>query len=180
MKTLFSTQKLLNWFEKNQRSLPWRQQYNPYQVWVSEVMLQQTRVDQMLSYYKRFLKQFPSIQALAQAREETVLKSWEGLGYYARARNLHKAAQQIVSNYNGKMPSTKEELKKLPGFGDYIASAVSSIAFNQSNAVVDGNVFRVIARFFGIQSDIANAKTKQEFQSIAEKILPPKKSRYFN
>lgn len=176
----FPAEKLVRWFKKNQRNLPWRKNYKPFEVWVSEIMLQQTRVEQMLPYYHRFLEQFPSVTALAVAKEETVLKAWEGLGYYSRARNLHRATQKIVFEKKGRIPQTAEELKELPGFGEYIANAVASIAFNQLVAVVDGNVFRVLGRYFGIHSDIAEAKTKKEFQKIAYQILPKGKAREFN
>lgn len=179
-KPRFPQTALLEWFEKNQRSLPWRKNYSPYEVWLSEVMLQQTRVDQMLPYYKRFLEQFPSVETLAQAQEEKVLKAWEGLGYYSRARNLQKAAQQIIAEHNGKMPQTKKQLIQLSGFGEYISRSVSSIAFNENEAVVDGNVFRVLARFFGNPNDIAKPNTRKEFQAIAEHILPNGKARFFN
>lgn len=176
----FPSTELLEWFQKNQRKLPWRKEYHPYEVWVSETMLQQTRVEQMIPYFERFLKRFPSIEKLAQAKEQSVLKAWEGLGYYSRARNLHRAAQQIVSKNSGKIPQTSEELKQLPGFGEYIASAVASIAFNESVAVVDGNVFRVLSRFFGIPSNISESTAKKEFQERAQQILPKQKSREFN
>ncbi len=176
----FPSAELLDWFQKKQRALPWRKKYRPYEVWVSETMLQQTRVEQMIPYFKRFLKRFPSIEKLAQAKEQTILKAWEGLGYYSRVRNMHQAAKIIVWEKNGKLPETASELKQLPGFGDYIARSVASIAFNQNEAVVDGNVFRVLGRFFGIRSNISETKTKKEFQKIAQQILPKEKSRAFN
>lgn len=176
----FPTQALLTWFSNHQRTLPWRNTYEPYQVWVSEVMLQQTRVDQMLPYFERFLRQFPTIQSLASATEEDVLKAWEGLGYYSRARHLRQSAQQIVTQKKGQIPQTIEELKQLPGFGDYIAAAVSSIAFNQPHAVMDGNVLRVFARFFGLHSDITDASTKTQFRKIAQQIVPTQNARFFN
>ncbi len=176
----FPFAKLLEWFQQNQRALPWRKKYQPYEIWVSEIMLQQTRVEQMIPYFEKFLKKFSSIEKLAQAKEQTVLKAWEGLGYYSRARNMHAAAKQIVSKNSGKIPKTAEELKQLPGFGEYISNAVASIAFNEPVAVVDGNVFRVLSRFFGIRLNIAETKTKKEFQLLANQILPKKKAREFN
>lgn len=176
----FPSPELLEWFQKNQRKLPWRKEYRPYEVWVSETMLQQTRMEQMIPYFERFLKQFPAVKKLAQAKEQSVLKAWEGLGYYSRARNLHRAAKQIVSKKSGKIPKTAEELKQLPGFGEYISNAVASIAFNESVTAVDGNVFRVLSRFFGIRSNIAETKTKKEFQRLAQQILPKGKARFFN
>ncbi len=179
-KPLFLSDELLEWFSSNQRALPWRNAYDPYLVWLSEVMLQQTRVEQALPYFERFVKQFPSIQVLAKAREQEVLKAWEGLGYYSRARNLHKAAQIIESQFRGKIPSDYLELLKLPGFGPYISAAVSSIAFNQDQAVVDGNVFRVLSRFFGITDDIRAPASRKKFQQIADEILPLGNARFFN
>lgn len=176
----FPAAELLEWFGKNQRPLPWRKEYFPYEVWVSEAMLQQTRVEQMLPYFERFLKQFPTVEKLAEAKEEIVLKAWEGLGYYSRARNLHQAAKKITTEFHGKIPSTAAELKQLPGFGEYLSNAVASIAFNKPAAVVDGNVFRVLSRFFGISSDISEPATKKEFQERAQQLLPKEKGREFN
>ncbi len=171
---------LLNWFEKNQRPLPWRKSYIPYEVWLSEVMAQQTRIEQMLPFYDKFLKKFPTVQSLADADEESVLKAWEGLGYYTRARNLQHAAKQIAHEKKGKIPQTKEELEKLKGFGPYISSAVASIAFNEDVCVVDGNVLRVAARFWGDSRDIADAKTKNVFEEKLQTILPRGRARDFN
>ncbi|MDO8428953.1 MAG: A/G-specific adenine glycosylase [Candidatus Diapherotrites archaeon] len=177
METKFPAQKLLNWLQKNQRNLPWRKQYNPYEVWVSEVMLQQTRMDQAVPYFELFIKQFPNLESLAKAKEDSVLKAWEGLGYYSRARNLHQAAKEIVNQLDGKIPRTKNELEKLPGFGPYISSAVASIAFEQNEAVVDGNVVRVLSRFYGLNKSL---QERTYFSTIAEKILPKGKARNFN
>lgn len=176
----FPSDRLLQWFSKNQRDLPWRTNYDPYHVWVSEVMAQQTRIDQMLPFYKNFLKQFPSVHALADADEQVVLKSWEGLGYYSRARNLQKAAKQVKEKYNGTIPQKKEELKKLSGFGDYISSAVASIAFNENVPVVDGNVLRVASRFWGLKEDVSKPKTKNLVETKLVEVFPEGKARNFN
>jgi A/G-specific adenine glycosylase len=141
--------RLLSWYEGNQRDLPWRGTLDPYRIWVSEVMLQQTRVAAVIAYYQRFLQQFPSVQALAVANEEAVLAAWSGLGYYRRARALHAAAQAIVAQHGGELPRTAAALQELPGFGRYTAAAVASIAFGEPVAVVDGNVERVVGRLFG-------------------------------
>ncbi len=180
MAFVFSAQVLLDWFSRSSRKLPWRIHYDPYHVWISEVMLQQTRVEQMLPYFGRFLNRFPSVHFLAEASEEDVLKYWEGLGYYSRARNLHAAAKKIVLDYSGELPSDYEKLLELQGFGPYIAAAVASIGFNLDFAVVDGNVFRVLARFYGIEDDIRDPKNRKKFQSIADSILPTGKARLFN
>ncbi|MFH0970440.1 MAG: A/G-specific adenine glycosylase [Candidatus Diapherotrites archaeon] len=176
----FQVSKLLEWFSHAQRKLPWRENYSPYEVWLSEVMAQQTRIEQMLPYYARFLKKFPTVKVLADADEEKVLKEWEGLGYYSRARNVQAAAKQIVNEKSGKIPTTKEELGTLRGFGPYISSAVASIAFNQDEVVVDGNVFRVMSRFWGNKEDVSLPKTRRLFEKKLLKILPRGKARDFN
>ncbi|HYR45133.1 MAG TPA: A/G-specific adenine glycosylase, partial [Terriglobia bacterium] len=140
---------LVRWFEENQRPLPWRASYDPYHVWVSEVMLQQTQVETALPYYDRFIREFPSIEALSRANEERVLTLWAGLGYYRRAKNLMAAAREIVEKHGGNIPSDHQALLKLPGIGQYMAGAILSIAFNKPYAVVDGNVRRVLSRFYG-------------------------------
>ncbi len=180
MEKIFPAASLLEWFTKNKRPLPWRKNYSPYEVWLSEVMAQQTRIEQMLPYYSRFLKQFPNVHALADANEESVLKTWEGLGYYSRARNLHHAAKEIVAKHGGKLPEKKESLQMLKGFGPYISSAVASIAYNENVCVVDGNVLRVAARFWGDKSNIADAKTKKAFEEKLQEVLPNGKAREFN
>lgn len=147
---------LINWFEENQRPLPWRRSYDPYQVWISEVMLQQTQVETALPYYERFVQKIPSIEALARAPEDRVLTLWAGLGYYRRARNLMAAAREIVSKHGGKMPPAYDDLIELPGIGQYMAGAILSIAFNKQYPVVDGNVRRVLSRVYGWTED--NAK----------------------
>ena len=160
---------ILKWYEANKRGLPWRETKNPYFIWLSEVILQQTRVEQGRAYYLKFVKQFPTVASLARAKEDEVLKLWQGLGYYSRGRNLHAAAQQIVKiNPSAKnyFPSSYDELIRLKGVGEYTAAAIASIAFGEAKAVVDGNVFRVLSRVFGIASAIDTASGKKEFQQI--------------
>ncbi|MEK6902620.1 MAG: A/G-specific adenine glycosylase [archaeon] len=176
----FPSQELMEWFQKNQRPLPWRKAYDPYHVWISEIMAQQTRIDQMQPYYARFLKQFPNVHALADADPQTVLKSWEGLGYYSRARNLHDAAKQVVEKHKGELPHSQKELEKLKGFGPYISSAVASIAFNENVPVVDGNVLRVTTRFWGISEDVSLPKTREKINAKLNEVLPQGKARAFN
>ena len=153
-------EKLCSWYEKHHRMLPWRRFKKAYPVWISEVMLQQTQVQTVIPYYKNFMSIFPSIRSLAKAPEDKLLKAWEGLGYYSRALRLKKAAQVILENFHGRIPKNKEDLKTLPGVGDYVASAVSSICFEKPNPVVDGNVLRVCLRFWGIYEDIKKASLK--------------------
>ncbi len=167
---LFQTQ-LLDWYDQHHRRLPWRETTDPYQIWVSEVMLQQTQVKTVLRYYDPFLTAFPHIRGLAEAESQAVLKRWEGLGYYARARNLHRAARIVAREHDGVVPSTPSEFKKLPGVGPYINAAVQSIAFNHPLAVVDGNVKRVLARLNQIAAPANQASSYQEFQTIATRLL---------
>ena len=162
---------LINWYEQCRRDLPWRHNPSPYQVWLSEVILQQTRVSQGMDYYLRFIERWPTVEALAQATEEDVLKMWQGLGYYSRARNLHHCAQQVVEQYGGKFPADYEQLKKLKGIGDYTAAAIASIAFNLPHAVVDGNVYRVIARLYDIDTPININEGQTVFAKIADDLL---------
>lgn len=163
---------LLAWYDQNKRDLPWRQNKDPYRIWVSEIMLQQTRVDTVIPYFERFIKLFPTIEDLAHAPEERVLKAWEGLGYYSRVRNLHKAAKQIVFDGDGKIPSDKKSILKLKGVGPYTAGAILSIAFDQKIPAVDGNVMRVFSRLFAIEDDIGSSTTRKKFESLVEKIIP--------
>ncbi|HEY0827636.1 MAG TPA: A/G-specific adenine glycosylase, partial [Bacilli bacterium] len=151
---------LLKWFQTNQRDLPWRRTKNPYHIWVSEIMLQQTRVDTVIPYFYRFIEQFPTIDALAEAPEENVLKAWEGLGYYSRARNLQTAVREVKERYGGVVPSDKEEISTLRGVGPYTAGAILSIAYNQPEPAVDGNVMRVLSRYFLIEEDIMKGSTR--------------------
>ena len=161
---------LLKWFRENGRDLPWRQTRDPYAIWLSEIILQQTQVKQGWDYWERFMRRWPTVEALAAATEDEVLREWQGLGYYSRARNLHYAAKQIVAL--GHFPDTLEEIKQLKGVGDYTAAAIGSIAFNLPAAVVDGNVYRVLARHFGIDTPINTTEGKKLFQSLAQELLP--------
>jgi A/G-specific adenine glycosylase len=172
--------RLLKWYRHHQRHLPWRETDDPYAIWISEVMLQQTTVKTVLPYYDRFLKRFPDLKHLAQTDLQDVLKIWEGLGYYARARNLHRAAQIVRHHHGGRIPSDINDLTKLPGVGDYIAAAVSSIAFNHASAVVDGNVKRVLARLDLIPSPVNRSTSHKVFQTAASKLLDPKQPGTFN
>ena len=161
---------LLQWFRENGRELPWRQTHDPYAIWLSEIILQQTQVKQGWDYWERFMHRWPTVEALAEATEDEVLREWQGLGYYSRARNLHFAARQIVTL--GHFPDTIEEIKQLKGVGDYTAAAIGSIAFGLPAAVVDGNVYRVLARHFGIDTPINTTEGKKLFQELAQSLLP--------
>jgi A/G-specific adenine glycosylase len=172
--------RLLVWFAENARELPWRRDRTPYRVWVAEVMLQQTQVNTVVSYYQRFLSQFPTVQALAGAPLEDVLKVWEGLGYYARARHLHAAARQIMAARDGRLPDTFETLLALPGVGRYTAGAVASIVFGQQVAAVDGNVRRVLCRVFGIWEDVSRSAVQRRLEVLATSLLPPARAGLFN
>ena len=171
---------LLAWFKDYQRDMPWRQTDDPYKIWVSEVMLQQTQVKKVISYYERFIERFPDVEHLADAPLQDVLKVWEGLGYYARARNLHKAAQVIVEELDGKIPIDYASFRKLPGVGDYSAAAVQSIAFNAPYAAVDGNIKRVVARLFLMDAPVNDTKSAKLFQEKADELLDRKMPGYFN
>ena len=174
------TSSILSWYKKNKRDLPWRKNSDPYTVWISEIILQQTRIDQGLPYYLNFVKKYPNISSLARANEQDVLILWQGLGYYSRARNLLKTAKTIVKTLNGKFPETQVELKKLNGIGEYTANAISSICFNEKRAVVDGNVYRVISRFYGIDKPINNSVGKKYFSEIAQDLAPNKSCGDYN
>ncbi len=171
---------LLAWFEAEARDLPWRRTSDPYKVWLSEVILQQTRVDQGLPYYERFVEAFPTVEALASAPEDAVLKRWEGLGYYTRARNLHKAAKSVVEDYGGALPRAPELLQLLPGVGRYTAGAIASIAFGVRAPVVDGNVKRVLSRLFNIEESIDDAETEKTLWGLAEALVPSARPGDFN
>lgn len=171
---------LLQWYDGNARILPWREQPRAYYVWVSEIMLQQTRVEAVKPYYERFLNAFPTIKDLAEAEEETLLKMWEGLGYYNRARNLHKAAKQMMDSYDGKVPDCYEELLKLSGIGSYTAGAVASIAYKQAVPAVDGNVLRIFARVRMDEADILDAKVKKRLEEEIKAIMPQERPGDFN
>ncbi len=169
-----------SWYRQNGRSLPWRETTNPYLIWLSEVILQQTRVDQGQSYYEKFLKHYPRVQDLARASQEEVLNDWQGLGYYSRARNLHFAAHQIVDDFNGEFPDTYKAIKSLKGVGDYTAAAVASFAFNLPYAVVDGNVYRVLSRYFADATPIDTTHGKKLFAAYAQELLPKDDPASFN
>jgi len=171
---------IIQWFKINKRDLPWRQTSDPYCIWLSEVILQQTRVIQGLSYYLKFTEIFPNVEKLATASEDQVLELWQGLGYYSRARNLHAAAKYINGDLKGKFPQNYDGLLKLKGIGDYTASAIASFAFHEDKAVVDGNVIRVISRLYGIGEDVRQPKVVQKIKAIAEELLPQGSSYLFN
>lgn len=163
---------LLKWFQPDIRGMPWRKTRDPYAIWISEIMLQQTRVNAVIPYYQRFMKRFPDVQSLGRARIDTVLKLWEGMGYYSRARNLHQASKMIVNDYQGKLPQTVSELRKLPGIGPYTAGAIASIAFEAREPVLDGNVIRVLCRVHRISANPGQTKTKNQLWRLADKLLP--------
>ncbi len=178
-KELFSN-KIIDWYKANHRLLPWRITKDPYKIWLSEVILQQTRVSQGLPYYERFIELFPTVQELAKANERKVLRLWQGLGYYSRAKNLHRCAKVIVKDFNGKFPETFDKLKQLPGIGDYTAAAIASIAFGEAVAVVDGNVFRVLSRVFGVDHDIGTNQGKKYFAGLANQLIDETQPEFFN
>jgi len=171
---------LLAWYDDNKRDLPWRDCGDPYKIWLSEIMLQQTRVDQATPYYERFIDHFPTVHDLAKADQQEVLKVWEGLGYYSRARHLHDAAKLVVDEFNGKVPDTWKEINKLKGVGPYTAAAVLSIAYQKKHAVVDGNVIRVLSRYYGIEDDVRSTKTKNTIQEYADELIPEDRPGDFN
>ena len=166
--------RLLEWYTHHRRDLPWRHTQDPYPIWLSEIILQQTRVAQGMPYWQRFMETFPTVQDLAAAEEQEVLRLWQGLGYYSRARNLHACARQIVEERNGEWPTTYEELQTLKGVGKYTAAAIASFAFGQAAPVVDGNVYRLYARVFGVDTDIANSKAFGEFFALGQTLIDPK------
>ncbi|MCH3881104.1 MULTISPECIES: A/G-specific adenine glycosylase [Tenacibaculum] len=171
---------LIFWYLQNNRELPWRKTQNPYFVWLSEIMLQQTRVAQGLPYFLKFTEAFPTVFDLAKADENTVLKLWQGLGYYSRARNLHFTAKYIANELNGEFPDNYKDLLQLKGIGDYTASAIASICFNQPNAVVDGNVYRVLSRYFGIKTPINSSAGIKEFKALAQTLIDTKQPGTYN
>ncbi|WP_298878437.1 A/G-specific adenine glycosylase [uncultured Polaribacter sp.] len=171
---------LIYWYLQNNRDLPWRKSKNPYFIWLSEIMLQQTRVAQGLSYYLKFTETFPTVFDLANANESTVLKMWQGLGYYSRARNLHFSAKFIANELNGIFPTTYNDIINLKGVGDYTASAIASICFNEPTAVVDGNVYRVLSRYFGIKTPINSSKGIKEFKVLAQSLIDNKQPGTYN
>jgi len=176
----FPVTQLLSWYQENKRDMPWRNTSDPYRIWISEIMLQQTRVDTVIPYYDRFIQAFPTVHELAEAEQQQVLKLWEGLGYYSRARNLHTAAKEVTHQLDGRFPNTYDHLIKLKGIGPYTAAAISSIAFRKKKAVVDGNVLRVMSRFYGIKDDIRRAPVKNEIQNLVDAIIPDEHPGDFN
>ncbi|WP_416138292.1 A/G-specific adenine glycosylase [Hymenobacter psoromatis] len=170
----------MSWYPRHRRDLPWRHTRDAYAIWLSEVILQQTRVAQGLPYYLDFLATYPTVGDLAAAPEQEVLRHWQGLGYYSRARNMHHTAQQVVGEFGGRFPATYAGLRQLKGVGPYTAAAVASFAFDEAVAVLDGNVFRVLARVFGLHSDIAAPASRKEFQALADQHLPPAHAAEFN
>lgn len=174
MDNRYFSDKVVKWYQQNLRDLPWRQTRDPYKIWLSEIILQQTRVIQGLPYYLKFVETFPDVDSLARASEQQVLRLWQGLGYYSRARNLHKCARLISSQHRGEFPKSFEELKKLPGIGDYTAAAIASICFREPVAVLDGNVFRVLSRIFGIDTPINSPEGKKQFAFQANALVSAK------
>jgi A/G-specific adenine glycosylase len=170
-KKQYFSHELLNWYSKHKRDLPWRRSKNPYHIWISEVMLQQTRVDTVIPYYHRFIEQFPTVQALAEAPEDHVLKAWEGLGYYSRARNLQSAVREVHERYGGQVPSEKNEISSLKGVGPYTSGAILSIAYNKPEPAVDGNVMRVLSRYFLIEEDIMKPSTRVRMEGLAKELI---------
>ncbi|WP_288530960.1 A/G-specific adenine glycosylase [uncultured Secundilactobacillus sp.] len=171
---------LLAWYDQEKRDLPWRRDHAPYHVWISEIMLQQTQVQTVIPYYERFMAQFPTVEALANAKEADLMKVWAGLGYYSRARNLQRAAEQLVTDYHGVWPTTTESLQELAGIGPYTAGAIASIAFGQPVPAVDGNAFRVFSRLLEIDDDIAKPKTRAVFESVIQRMMPADRPGDFN
>ncbi|WP_298118359.1 A/G-specific adenine glycosylase [Flavobacterium sp.] len=171
---------LLHWYLQNKRDLPWRNTKHPYPIWLSEIMLQQTRVVQGLPYFLSFMDAFPTVFDLAKADEEQVLKLWQGLGYYSRARNMHKTAQIIAFELNGNFPNNYNDLLKLKGIGEYTAAAIASFAFNEVVPVVDGNVYRVLSRYFDVETDIASSSARKEFTALANELIPKDNPALFN
>lgn len=179
-RTAAAAETLLAWYDNSRRVLPWREHPEPYRVWVSEIMLQQTRVEAVKPYFERFLETLPSIQHLAEATEETLMKLWEGLGYYSRVRNLQKAAQVVCAEYDGHLPAHKDELERLPGIGPYTAGAIASIAFGEVCTAVDGNVLRVISRLMAQDWDIKSSAVKRQVTGLVETMIPAERPGDFN
>lgn len=174
------TRQIYHWYSQNKRDLPWRETSDPYKIWISEIILQQTRVAQGTDYYHRFIEKFPTIVDLAKASEDDVLKLWQGLGYYTRARNLHTTAKKIVTNFDGKFPSDYKTILSLKGIGSYTAAAIASIAFGLPYPAIDGNIYRVLSRYFGISTPIDSNNGKKEFQEIAEALMPAQNAGFHN
>lgn len=174
------TRALLEWYDPKRRVLPWKNTRDPYRIWLSEIMLQQTRVEQGIPYYHRFIVAFPTVSDLALAPSARVMKLWEGLGYYSRARNLHSAAQQVVHEFGGKFPESYEDIRSLKGVGDYTAAAIASFAFDQPYAVLDGNVFRVLSRYFGESVPVDTSAGKKYYSRLARSLLPEDDAARYN
>ena len=171
---------LIKWFKKNKREMPWRSDKTPYRVWISELMLQQTKVDQVIPFYNKWMNHFPTLSSLSKASQDEILKLWEGLGYYSRARNIYKSSRIIDEKYNGIFPSNPSEIESLPGIGPYTKAAICSIAFNLNYAVLDGNVMRVLSRIYLYDKDISLSSSKKDLQKIADRILPEGNASNFN
>ncbi|HQQ97214.1 MAG TPA: A/G-specific adenine glycosylase [Cyclobacteriaceae bacterium] len=180
MKPVQFSKKLVEWYQDDHRDLPWRNTRDPYKIWLSEIILQQTRVTQGLPYYQKFVKKYPTVVALARARQPDILRLWQGLGYYSRARNLHACARVIVDLHRSKFPTTAAALRMLPGIGSYTAAAIASFAFDEPVAVVDGNVYRVLARYFGISDDITSSAGKVRFAQLAQELIPHNQAAFYN
>lgn len=176
----YFSEKIINWYRRHKRDLPWRHTRDPYLIWLSEIILQQTRVRQGLPYFQRFAASFPTVFDLAQASEQEVLRLWQGLGYYSRARNLHSCARVIAEDHKGKFPTNYKGLLQLKGIGVYTAAAIASFAYNETVAVVDGNVYRVLARVFGVQEDILSGKGQKKFQVLADTLVPEGRAGEYN
>lgn len=174
------SEELINWYKVNKRDLPWRKTTDPYIVWLSEIILQQTRVDQGMSYFHSFIENYPNVESLANAGESEILKLWQGLGYYSRARNLHFTAKTICKEYNGVFPKDYKSILSLKGVGEYTAAAITSFSYNMPYPVIDGNVYRVLARIYGINNPIDSTKGKKEFKALAEKLIDKKQPADYN
>jgi len=174
------SQQLLDWYDQNKRDLPWRKDRDPYKIWVSEIMLQQTQVDTVIPYYQRFMARFPTLTELAEAEEEEVLKYWEGLGYYSRARHLHQAVKEVQERYGGEVPQDRKTISKLKGVGDYTAGAILSIAYDLPEPAVDGNVLRVLSRLLLIDQEVDSVRTRRLFEGIALRLIPEGRAGDFN
>jgi A/G-specific adenine glycosylase len=180
MDTRYFSEKLVEWYHEHKRELPWRDTTDPYKIWLSEIILQQTRVNQGLPYFLKFVGKFPDVQSLASASEEEVLRLWQGLGYYSRARNLHKCAKQVVSSDGGQFPARYHDLLELPGIGEYTAAAIASFSTKEKVAVVDGNVFRVLSRIYGESLPVNSTQGKKRFNQIASELIPDQSPDIYN
>ena len=177
---MYISNTLISWYFSNKRDLPWRNTQDPYFIWLSEIILQQTRVEQGLPYYLHFAEKYPSVKHLAEASEDEIMRSWQGLGYYSRARNLHNAAKQVVNEYNSEFPKNYNELLKLKGVGEYTAAAIASFAYLEVCPVLDGNVFRFLSRYYGVKTPINSNNAKKEFIELAKQIIDPSQPHTFN